>query len=124
MTLFIDLLPSLNDDVALTRHLQQYFGNLEPPLPELALWGLKQSDKSWLAHITAPLVRYTIRILARRFMDGNNFQRAAKTIDRLKRAGMNSSLDILGEASVSENEADDYQQSYLEMIPAMSAHMQ
>lgn len=33
---FIDVLPSLNDDVELTRHLQEYFGNLESPLPELA----------------------------------------------------------------------------------------
>jgi len=121
---FIDTLPSLDDDVELTRHLQEYFGNLETPLPELALWGLKQSDKPWLAHIAAPLVRYTIRGLARRFMGGNNIQRACNTVDRIKRVGMSSSLDILGEASVSEHEADNYQQAYLEMIPAMSAHMQ
>ncbi len=121
---FIDVLPSLNDDVELTRHLQEYFGHLETPLPELAQWGLKQSDKPWLAHIAAPLVRYTIRGLARRFMGGNNIQRACNTVDRLMHGGMSSSLDILGEASVSEHEADDYQKAYLEMIPAMSAHMQ
>ncbi len=121
---FIDVLPNLTDDVELSRHLQEYFGDLESPLPELAKWGLKQSDKPWLAHIAAPLVRYTVRGLARRFMGGNNFQRACITVDSLRFAGMASSLDILGEASVSEHEADEYQNAYLEMIPAMSAHMQ
>ncbi len=57
-------------------------------------------------------------------MGGNNIQRACNTVDSLKRTGMSSSLDILGEASVSEHEADEYQKAYLEMIPAMSAHMQ
>ncbi|PCI08567.1 MAG: 1-pyrroline-5-carboxylate dehydrogenase [Gammaproteobacteria bacterium] len=121
---FIDVLPSLNDDLALTRHLQEYFGDNDSPLPELARWGLKQSDKPWLAHVAAPLVRYTVRGLARRFMGGNNIRRASATLERLKRGGMNSSLDILGEASVSEDEADVYQRSYLEMIPAMSAYLQ
>ncbi|NOR43736.1 MAG: L-glutamate gamma-semialdehyde dehydrogenase [Gammaproteobacteria bacterium] len=121
---FIDVLPSLDDDIELTRHLQEYFGSLETPLPELALWGLNQSDKPWLAHIAAPLVRYTIRSLARRFMGGSNIQRACNTVDKLKHAGMSSSLDILGEDSVSEHEADAYLKAYLEMILAMSAHMQ
>jgi RHH-type proline utilization regulon transcriptional repressor/proline dehydrogenase/delta 1-pyrroline-5-carboxylate dehydrogenase len=121
---FIDVLPSLNDDIVLTRHLQEYFGHLDSPLPELARWGLKKSDKPWLAHIAAPLVRYTIRGLSRRFMGGNNIQRVSDTVDSLRHAGMNCSLDILGEASITEKEADAYQQAYLKMIPAMSAHMQ
>lgn len=124
MLRFIDVLPGLDDDAELTRHLQEYFGNLETPLPELAQWGLKQSDKPWLAHIAAPLVRYAIRGFSRRFMGGNNIQRACNTVDKLRRAGMNSSLDILGEASISEPEASAYQKAYLEMIPAMSLHMQ
>lgn len=121
---FIDVLPSLNDDITLTRHLQEYFGHLESPLPELARWGMQQSEKPWLAHIAAPLVRYTIRGLSRRFMGGKNVQRASTTVDKLRLEGMNCSLDILGEACISEKEADAYQQSYLEMIPAMSSHMQ
>lgn len=121
---FVDVLPSLNNDVELTRHLQEYFGNNDTPLPELAQWGLKQSDKPWLAHIAAPLVRYTIRGLSRRFMGGNNIQRACETVDKLKSAGMDSSLDILGEASISELEAVEYQKAYLKMIPEMSARLQ
>lgn len=121
---FIDVLPSLKDDIALTHHLQEYFGKQSSALPEFARWGLNQTDQPWLAHVAAPLVRYTIRGLSRRFMGGSQINMASATVDRLRRSGMNSSLDILGEACISEKEADDYQNAYLKMIPAMSAHMQ
>jgi RHH-type proline utilization regulon transcriptional repressor/proline dehydrogenase/delta 1-pyrroline-5-carboxylate dehydrogenase len=121
---FIDVLPSLNNDIELSRHLQQYFGNLKTPLPELAQWGLTQSDKPWLAHIAAPLVRLTIRAFSRKFMGGSTIHAAANTIKKLHHDGLNCSLDILGEASISEKEADSYQRAYLEMIPAMSMQIQ
>ncbi len=120
---FIDVLPSLNNDIELSRHLQQYFGNLKTPLPELAQWGLTQSDKPWLAHIAAPLVRLTIRAFSRKFMGGSTIHAAANTIKKLQHNGLNCSLDILGEASISEKEADMYQHAYLQMIHEMSTQM-
>ncbi|MCW8957040.1 MAG: hypothetical protein OQL09_09160, partial [Gammaproteobacteria bacterium] len=42
---FIDVLPALNNDVALAQHLQEYFGHLELPL--IAEWGIKQADTPW-----------------------------------------------------------------------------
>jgi len=121
---FIDVLPSLNNDIELTHHLQEYFGNLNTPIPELAQWGLKQSDTPWLAHIAAPLVRLTVRAFSRKFMGGSSIKTASQTVNKLMHKGMSCSLDILGEASISEKEAEQYQQAYLEMIPAMSKQMQ
>jgi RHH-type proline utilization regulon transcriptional repressor/proline dehydrogenase/delta 1-pyrroline-5-carboxylate dehydrogenase len=89
-------------------------------LPELARWGLDHSDKPWLAHIAAPLTRFTIRGLSRKFMGGQTKTEAATTIRKLRERGMNSSLDILGEATISEQEADVYQQAYLELISNMA----
>ena len=117
---FIDVLPSLKDDVSLTRHLQSYFGQLDLPLPELARWGLGQSNKPWLAHIAAPLTRFTIRGLSRRFMGGQTRSEASATIKRLREHGMNSSLDILGEATINEKEAESYQQAYLDLITSLA----
>ena len=118
---FIDVLPSLEDDVSLTKHLQSYFGQLNLPLPELARWGLDHSDKPWLAHVTAPLTRFTIRGLSRKFMGGQTRAEAATTIRKLRDAGMNSSLDILGEATINEPEAETYQRAYLELITDMAS---
>ena len=120
---FIDVLPSLDDDIELTHHLQEYFGDLQTPLPQLAQWGLKKSDEPWLAHIAAPLVRMTVRGLSRKFMGGSSLSSVSKNIDRLLDSGMHFSLDILGEASVTEKEADGYQSAYLNMIPDMSRRL-
>ena len=117
---FIDVLPSLEDDISLTRHLQSYFGHLKLPLPELARWGLDHSDKPWLAHVSAPLTRFTIRGLSRKFMGGQTRAEAATTIRKLRDRGMNSSLDILGEATINEPEAEAYQRAYLELITDMA----
>ena len=120
---FIDVLPSLDDDIELTHHLQEYFGDLQTPLPELAQWGLKKSDTPWLAHIAAPLVRMTVRGFSRKFMGGSSISNASRNIDRLLDNGMLFSLDILGEASITEKEADEYQAAYLGMIPDMSRRL-
>jgi len=118
---FIDVLPSLEDDISLTKHLQSYFGQLDLSLPELARWGLDHSDEPWLAHIAAPLTRFTIRGLSRKFMGGQTKKEAASTIKKLRDGGMNSSLDILGEATINEQEAEAYQQAYLELISNMAS---
>ena len=121
---FIDVLPSLETDVTLTKHLQAYFGQLDLPLPELARWGLDHSDEPWLAHVAAPLTRFTIRGLSRKFMGGQTEPQAADTIRKLRDQGMNSSLDILGEASITEKEASSYQAAYLELIPRMASRIE
>jgi len=120
---FIDVLPSLDDDIELTHHLQEYFADLQTPLPELAQWGLSKSNKPWLAHIAAPLVRMTVRGFSRKFMGGSSISNASKNIDGLLDNGMLFSLDILGEASITEKEADEYQSAYLRMIPDMSQRL-
>ncbi len=117
---FIDVLPSLEDDVSLTEHLQAYFGDLDLDLPEFARWGLNHSDEPWLAHIAAPLTRFTIRGLSRRFMGGQTKTQASHSIKHLRDKGMNSSLDILGEAIINEKEALHYQQAYLDLIPEIA----
>jgi len=116
---FVDVLPALDDDRALARHLQEYFGELE--LPELAEWGLKHSNEPWASRIAAPTVRFTLRGLARKFMGGSQLHHALTSISRLRHQGMNFTLDLLGEATISELEAERYQQEYLQMIDSLSA---
>ncbi|VAW68204.1 Proline dehydrogenase / Delta-1-pyrroline-5-carboxylate dehydrogenase [hydrothermal vent metagenome] len=111
---FIDVLPSLNDDNELTEHLQEYFSELN--LPSIAKWGLKQTNKAWNPSIAAPTVRYTLRGLSRKFMGGSQLHHALTTISRLRHQGMNFTLDLLGEATISEHECDDYQQHYLHLM--------
>ncbi|MEN8106930.1 MAG: L-glutamate gamma-semialdehyde dehydrogenase [Pseudomonadota bacterium] len=116
---FIDVLPALSDDAELVAHLQEYFGNTELPWPAISDWGLQHSDAPWAVHIAAPLVRATLRGLSRRFMGGSNNRQALATITRLRDRGMDYTLDLLGEAVVSEREADTYQQAYLDLLTGL-----
>jgi RHH-type transcriptional regulator, proline utilization regulon repressor / proline dehydrogenase / delta 1-pyrroline-5-carboxylate dehydrogenase len=115
---FVDVLPALNDDQALAEHLQEYFADLD--LPQFAEWGLKYTDTPWAARIAAPTVRYTLRGLARKFMGGSRLHHALTSISKLRHQSMNFTLDLLGEATISEVESEQYQQDYLQMIHSLS----
>jgi RHH-type proline utilization regulon transcriptional repressor/proline dehydrogenase/delta 1-pyrroline-5-carboxylate dehydrogenase len=116
---FIDVLPTLRDDAALVGHLKDYFSGLELPWPEVSKWSLRHSDAPWALHIAAPLVRATLRALSRRFMGGRTLREALPTIAGLRRRGMGFTLDLLGEAVVSELEAQRYQQAYLDLLQGL-----
>ena len=116
---FVDVLPMLQDDVALVAHLKEYFSGIALPWPAVSGWSLRHSDAPWAAPIAAPLVRATLRGLSRRFMGGSTLPHAIETIARLRNRGMQYSLDLLGEAVVSEVEADSYQRAYLELLAGL-----
>ncbi|MGB5540118.1 MAG: proline dehydrogenase family protein, partial [Gammaproteobacteria bacterium] len=116
---FIDVLPVLTDDAVLVAHLQDYFADVELPWPSLSRWSLRHSDAPWAVSIAAPLVRATLRGLSRRFMGGNTLPRALHTLAKLEQRGMRCSLDLLGEAVLSEREADAYQQAYLGLLAGL-----
>lgn len=115
---FIDVLPSLDNDQVLAEHLQEYFADIE--LPSFAEWGLKHSDMPWATSIAAPTVRYTLRGLARKFMGGSHLHHALTSISRLRHQKMNFTLDLLGEATISETESESYQQQYLQMLQSLA----
>jgi RHH-type proline utilization regulon transcriptional repressor/proline dehydrogenase/delta 1-pyrroline-5-carboxylate dehydrogenase len=116
---FIDVLPTLRDDAELVAHLKDYFTGLELPWPEVSAWSLRHSDAPWALHIAAPLLRATLRALSRRFMGGHTLREARHTIEKLNRRGMGYTLDLLGEAVVSEAEAKRYQQAYLDLLQGL-----
>jgi len=115
---FIDVLPALNDDQAVAEHLQEYFSDLQ--LPRFAEWGLKHSDAKWSTQIAAPTIRYTLRGLARKFMGGYKLHHAMNCISRLRYEKMNFTLDLLGEATISDKECEDYKNKYLQILSNLS----
>ncbi|MCW8956251.1 MAG: bifunctional proline dehydrogenase/L-glutamate gamma-semialdehyde dehydrogenase, partial [Gammaproteobacteria bacterium] len=60
------------------------------------------------------------RGLARRFMGGSNSEQALASVKKLRQQQMNFTLDLLGEATISENEADQYQRDYQQLIEQMT----
>ena len=113
---FIDALPALTNDADLVRHFNEYFSGQDLPLPATLKWGISRAARGVTPVILGPAIRSTSKILARRFLGGSNFRQVGDTLQRLYRQGLSVSLDRLGEAVVSEAEADRYLQAYLDIL--------
>jgi RHH-type transcriptional regulator, proline utilization regulon repressor / proline dehydrogenase / delta 1-pyrroline-5-carboxylate dehydrogenase len=113
---FVDVLPVLKDDEELVRHVREYFGEEDLPLPGLARWGMEHARGGVAAHLVAGAVRAGIHGLATRFIGGADVKEALRSVEEIRRDGMAFTLDLLGEATVSEAEAGEYHAKYLRLL--------
>lgn len=74
---------------------------------------MKRANRKVSSLLIAPTVRQAMRMLGRRFMAGETAKEALKTAASLRERNINSNLDMLGEATLSEAEAEDYERRYL-----------
>src|SRR5919198_2357365 len=120
---FVDVLPMLEDDRALVRHLYDYFGEEGFPLTGLIKFGARHIRGEMANALIARAVRKGVETLARRFMGGANAKEALTSARRLYDRGIGFSLDLLGEACVSETEAERYRQSYAQILNDLPAQL-
>ncbi len=114
---FIDVLPALPDDRAVARHLREYFSTEDNPFGTAARLGLQVARIGWLGEKALGFaLRRVVRQFARRFIAGSTPAEAARTVRRARAARLSATLDLLGEACVSEPEAAAYQQRYLDLL--------
>jgi len=118
---FVDVLPALDDDHDLVEHMREYFDGHDLRLTGLVSWGIRHSHNGGVADkLLARGIRRVMQGLARKFMGGADAMQALETVTRLRERGMAASIDLLGEATVSECEADEYLQTYLRAIADLS----
>jgi len=114
---FIDVLPVLAEDHEVVEHLREYFGGQAVPfagLVRVAL-GLRRAGRLGEALVAAAL-RRSVRRLARRFIAAETADEAIAAALAARRAGQAFTLDLLGEACVSVEEAREYQRRYLMLV--------
>ena len=118
---FVDVLPVLKTPVMVARHLQEYFCRPDQNFPTAFQWGLKAvSPTSIVAKKAAQLIEKNIKNMAHQFIAGTTGAEAVDTITKLRKSSMGFTVDLLGEATVSDEEADVYQKRYLELIESLS----
>jgi len=118
---FIDVLPTLRDRGAITRHLQEYFDEVRTHLPTAARLALDVSHPdSVLGRALAMTARRNALRMAKRFIAGTEVEEVLLTVARLRKQGFAFTLDLLGEAIVSEEEAEAYQQAYLTLLTGLA----
>lgn len=119
---FVDVFPTLRDTDQVAAHLQEYFDHPTGELPAALRWGLKAAGPGHLTtKAAAKAVAHNLRAMAERFIAGRDARAALPTLEKLRKDRMAFTLDVLGEASLSEAEAEAYQARYLELLETLPA---
>jgi len=109
---FVDVLPSLDSAAEISRHLEEYFARTDHALGGLVF--LAQAlHAGWLV---APVVRHNVTRLARRFIVEKETRALASVLEGLRREPAAFTLDVVGEATVSDQEAAATQRRYLQLL--------
>jgi RHH-type proline utilization regulon transcriptional repressor/proline dehydrogenase/delta 1-pyrroline-5-carboxylate dehydrogenase len=115
---FVDVLPTLTSSAEITRHLNEYLGEEQVKLSPALRVGLKAAGgASWLV---GGGIKAQVTGMARQFMLGNNPKEIFEILLKLHKQNIAFTVDVLGEAVVSESEADQYAQRYLDLLDLLS----
>ena len=118
---FVDVFPYLTTGQSLSRHIEEYFSTQHQDIPSLLKWGAKGSGLG--GELTSKMLAKTLRLnlenMAKQFIISENTKDALKALSKLRKNNFAFTVDILGEATVSEEEADHYQRSYLDLLGAL-----
>lgn len=119
---FVDALPALQSSHAVSQHLIDSLSQPNVKLPPGVARFMQWLGSNAITELpVAGAARIGAGMMARRFIAGRNAEEAAVAVQRLRRHNMAFTLDLLGEAVISESEAVAYQKKYLEVIDEMAA---
>ena len=114
---FVDVLPSLESSAEIGRHLEEYFVRVDH-----ALGGLVFIAQALHAGtLVAPVVRRNVIKLARRFIAEESGAHLVKVLTDLRKEPAAFTLDVVGEATVSDAEAAAMQHRYRDLLRRLAA---
>ncbi len=118
---FVDVLTTLTSTRQITSHLREYFlnSNIKLPLGSRTLLKMTLSNPITACLATA-VIKKNVANMANMFITGENTNKADHKLAHLWNAGFCFTVDILGEAVVSEAEAKEYQQKYLDLVKGLA----
>ena len=113
---FTDVLPSLKSEAVVLRLFREYFSNIAD-VPLIVLHGLERLSRGSVApRIAAAIIRNSVKSLATQFIAGTDPKDALKSLHLLREDNAALSIDLLGEAVLSDIEASRYATRYLETL--------
>ena len=113
---FIDVLPAVTSDQAVVRLAEEHFGTLHGQVFGMQ-WGLKALAATRVgAALTGKSIRHQIEQMARTFIAGSSVEEALPVLANLWKDGRAWSMDLLGEATISDVEADQYRDRCLDAL--------
>jgi RHH-type proline utilization regulon transcriptional repressor/proline dehydrogenase/delta 1-pyrroline-5-carboxylate dehydrogenase len=116
---FVDVLASLRRPTDIVRHLNEYFADMQNGSVPFLQTGIKAARIfPWL---TAPILRWNVSGMARQFIAGRDPDDVMKTLRKRRREKIGFTVDLLGEAVVSEPETDEYAARCLALVEGLAA---
>src|SRR5213083_1428247 len=103
---FVDVLASLRHSSDIVQHLSEYFADMRNGSVPFLQTGIKAARI--LPALTAPILRWNVSGMARQFIAGRNPADVMKMLRKKRRQKIGFTVDLLGEAVVSEEEANEY----------------
>jgi len=117
----VDVLPMLRTASDVTRHLREYLEEAGAHLPPVIRLGARRIPHDGLsARLVASAARLNAERLARRFIAGTDLGEALQTIEAMRARSLAFSVDLLGEAVLTTEEALQYQRAYLDLVDGLA----
>ncbi|MHB8658684.1 MAG: proline dehydrogenase family protein [Solirubrobacteraceae bacterium] len=117
---FVDVVPACRSLDDLARHLSGFLGELPKSPPPVSAAMRAAHSKSGRAALGAAAAG-GVRHMAHRFIVGVSIESALGALRGLWNDGIASSVDLLGEATITEPEADRYEQRCFEALDRLAA---
>jgi len=118
---FVDVLPVLGDTGQVASHVREYLLKPGRDVPALLGVALKAAAGGVTAGIAARTLRANVTSMAAKFILGTRAAEALPRLEDLWKEGMAFTVDLLGEATTSDAEADAYKDRYLDLIEHLPA---
>src|SRR5437773_1452940 len=111
---FVDVLASLHRGTDIVQHLDEYFAGMRNGYTPLIRTGVFLAKLApW---ISGQALRWNVSGMARQFIAGRNPNNVMKMLRKRCSQGIGFTVDLLGEAVVSEQEANEYASRCLELL--------
>jgi len=115
---FVDVFPAMHGDADVLRHVREYFEGAN--VPKMLDLGVGLADSlPFGAPVTAGVARRNIRRMAEQFIVGRGPAEAVAGLHQLWRQGSGFVVDLLGEKTITDAEADRYGARVADLVTAL-----
>src|SRR5436189_3128533 len=115
---FVAVLPSLRSSREIIQHLEQYFSDSNDGFSPFVGIGIHVART--VPWISAPVLRWNVSEMARQFIAGRNAHDVIAILHKRQAQKIGFTVDVLGEAVVSEAETDQYSARYADLLERLA----
>src|SRR6266550_3391397 len=115
---FVAVLPSLRRPSEIIQHLEEYFSDSNDGFSPLVGMGVRVARL--VPWISAPVLRWNVSEMARQFIAGRNAHDVIAILRKRQAQKIGFTVDVLGEAVVSEAETDGYAALYGDLLEKLA----